>query len=96
MYLSITDNALIMMYPLEQDWSDLVTITGDSSWSAAKMRAYFQKVEQCQYMPRGSAGHGFDGWLPTNRADESMFLVDPQVGKMLGVSLLNPHTYQHY
>ncbi|KAH6696462.1 GMC oxidoreductase [Leptodontidium sp. MPI-SDFR-AT-0119] len=83
----VNHNALIMMYPLAAEWSELVDITGDSSWNAAQMRKYFQKIEDCQYLSPGAAGHGFSGWLRTNRADESIFLGDTQVVQILQAGL---------
>ena len=43
----VNHNALIMMYPLDEDWTQIVNLTGDQSWNATGMRKYFQKLEQC-------------------------------------------------
>lgn len=80
-------NALIMMYPLDEDWNDIAKMTGDHTWNAVHMRKYFKRLERCQYLPEGTSGHGFDGWLSTNRADPSIFLSDPEVFGMLKVRL---------
>ena len=49
----VNHNALIMMYPLDDDWTEIANLTGDDSWNAPHMRSYFEKLEQCQYLPRG-------------------------------------------
>jgi choline dehydrogenase len=85
----VNHNALIMMRPLDEDWSQIQTITGDATWNPTHMSTYFEKFENCQYCSPGAAGHGFNGWLPTNRAEESIFLGDPQVLNMLNVGLLS-------
>ncbi|KAN0089065.1 GMC oxidoreductase [Hyaloscypha variabilis] len=79
----VNHNALIMMRPLDEDWAQIESVTGDSSWNPAQMSTYFSKFEDCQYCSPGAAGHGFDGWLPTNRVEESVFLGDNQVVNML-------------
>lgn len=81
----INHNALIMMYPLKEDWNAVANLTQDESWNAVNMRRYFERLEQCQYLPSGTPGHGFDGWLATNRADPSIFLNDDKVFSMLKV-----------
>jgi choline dehydrogenase len=81
----VNHNALIMMRPLDDDWSQIQSITGDASWAPSQMSPYFEKFENCQYCSPGAAGHGFNGWLSTNRAEESIFLGDSQVLSMLNV-----------
>lgn len=85
----VNHNALIMMYPFDDDWSQIKNITGDATWNSAQMRTYFQRLEDCQYLSPGASGHGFDGWLSTNRAEESIFLGDNQVLEMLQVYMLS-------
>jgi len=73
-------NAMIMMYPHNNDWDDIATLTGDASWESGKMRAFFEKLERCEYAPPGLFGntgrHGYHGWLPTNVADPKLLLRD--------------------
>ena len=70
-------NAMILMAPHDADWDDIADLTGDSSWRAAAMWRYFQKLESCDYRPAWHAlsrlgldrtGHGWDGWLPSECA----------------------------
>jgi len=85
----VAHNALIMFYPLDDDWTAIANLTGDSSWNATGMRKYFGRLEANQYLGKGTPGHGFDGWLQTNRVDESVFLnKDSKTYSMLKVSLL--------
>ena len=44
-------NAMIIVYPHNEDWEYLATLTGDASWGPDNMRTYFQKLENCQYRP---------------------------------------------
>jgi choline dehydrogenase len=43
-------NAMITLYPHNSDWDTLAEITGDSSWRAAPMRRYFERLERCEYL----------------------------------------------
>lgn len=70
-------NALIFVYPHDADWDNIAALTGDLSWSAESMRAYFQLLENCHYRPLlrslsrlgiNPSRHGFSGWLHTERA----------------------------
>jgi choline dehydrogenase len=71
-------NAMIFVYPHNQDWDDIAQLTGDSSWRAGNMRRYFELLEDCRHRPlkRWIAGltgfnparHGFNGWLTTELA----------------------------
>ena len=71
-------NAMIFVYPHNQDWDDIALLTGDSTWRADNMRRYFELLEDCRHRPlkRWVAGwtgfnpsrHGFGGWLTTELA----------------------------
>jgi len=74
-----------MLKPLDDDWNKIVELTGDFSWNATLMQAYFERFENCQYLANGTMGHGFKGWLATNRAEPSIFLTDNKVFNMLKV-----------
>lgn len=67
-------NAMIMVYPHNADWDGIAQLTGDPSWNAANMRAYFERLENCDHRPfhRWLAKfgidltrHGWNGWLQT-------------------------------
>ena len=71
-------NAMIMVYPHNPDWDEIAEMTGDASWSARNMRRYFERLENCRHRPVwrciqkllgwNPTGHGFDGWLTTEKA----------------------------
>jgi choline dehydrogenase-like flavoprotein len=65
-------NAMIFVYPHDEDWQNIADLTGDPSWRPDAMRAYFQRVERCKYRPDqwfanlfgiNPSRHGFGGWL---------------------------------
>lgn len=47
-------NAMITVLGPDQDWDEIAEITGDDSWRAMRMRAYFARLERCQFHPRPS------------------------------------------
>ena len=70
-------NAMILAYPFNSDWDQLADLTGDVSWRADAMRAYFQRLESCRHrgLERFKARfgwnpsrHGWSGWLTTEQA----------------------------
>jgi choline dehydrogenase len=90
-------NAMITVYGHESDWDRIAELTGDTSWSAEKMRKYFQRVERCQYSSKTwdlltGGEHGFDGWLSTERPKkdtlEDLVKKDPQLRRILAVVAL--------
>jgi choline dehydrogenase len=44
-----THHAMITVYPHESDWNHIAEITGDDSWRAKSMRAYFDRIERARY-----------------------------------------------
>jgi choline dehydrogenase len=79
-------NAMIIVYPHHADWDSIATLVGDSSWNAANMRRYFIRMENCHYRPVfrliskifgwNPTGHGFDGWLSTEKAIPKAVVAD--------------------
>ena len=67
------------IYPFEKDWQKLASITGDNTWSADSMRKYFERFERNQYLPGGSDGHGYQGWLSTSLTNLELVLTDPKL-----------------
>jgi choline dehydrogenase len=45
-------NAMITVYPHEQDWDEIAELTGDPSWRGARMRQWFERLEACHYKPK--------------------------------------------
>lgn len=85
-------NAMIFLTPQESDWRGIAELTGDDGWGPEAMAAYQRKVEQCRHRPLRKAlaaigldgsGHGWNGWLPVERAMPSEALSDPPMLEML-------------
>src|SRR5215472_9533628 len=86
-------NAMIIVYPHNEDWDNLKALTGDPSWGADNMRNYFQKLENCQHRPKqrilaettglNPSRHGFDGWLHTEITIPKAALKDFELGLTL-------------
>ena len=69
-------NAMIMAYPQNADWDYIADLTGDRSWESGRMRAHFERLENCRYRPLyrwlaklgiNPTRHGWNGWLHTER-----------------------------
>jgi choline dehydrogenase len=78
-------NAQILVCPHNADWDDLEKLTGDSSWSSANMRRYFERLENCHHQPLyrwlrmigiDPTKHGWNGWLRTEKAIPKSALGD--------------------
>ncbi|HUB07394.1 MAG TPA: GMC oxidoreductase [Myxococcales bacterium] len=76
-------NALITIYPHASDWDGIAELVGDPSWSAARMRRYLERIEDCRYESRGTPGHGFGGWLSTELPDPALAIGDPKLRQAL-------------
>ena len=78
-------NAMILIEPGDSDWDGIAGLTGDVSWRAANMRRYFRRLEDCRHRPvwrmlsrlgLDRTGHGWNGWLRTERAMPWQVLED--------------------
>lgn len=76
-------NALISINAHDSDWSNIVSLTGDDSWSPESMRKYFQKIEKNMYLPSSIVGHGFNGWLGTSLTSLSLVVEDQKLLSMI-------------
>jgi choline dehydrogenase-like flavoprotein len=80
-------NAMIFVYPSNADWDYIADLTGDRSWQSLEMWKYFQLVENCRHRPLERAlrhvsdptRHGWNGWLPVEKAEPLEALLDSQV-----------------
>lgn len=73
-------NAMIMVYPHNEDWQYIADLTGDDSWNPDAMRTMFERLENCHHrwgwrllywLSFGLINptrHGFNGWLRTQKA----------------------------
>lgn len=87
-------NAMITICGQSEDWDEIAEATGDDSWRGERMRAYFQRVERCNYARptlfgrlRGLLGlgtgwensrHGDRGWLDVSMSDLRLLKRDRQ------------------
>ncbi|NLD70704.1 MAG: GMC family oxidoreductase, partial [Limnobacter sp.] len=78
-------NAMIFVLPHDSDWDGIAELTGDASWRASNMRHYVERLEACRHRPLrralrriglDSTGHGWDGWLQTEKARPPESLAD--------------------
>jgi choline dehydrogenase len=89
-------NALIMVYPHNEDWDAIAKLTGDQSWGSDKMRGYFERMENCHYRPLdrklaettsyNPSHHGWNGWLHTEKAIPEAALGDEDLLHTLAAS----------
>lgn len=72
-------HAMIIVRPNHCDWNHIFAITGDESWKASHMQGYFERIERCRYRfllwrwlaaatGLNPTGHGWWGWMTTERA----------------------------
>jgi choline dehydrogenase-like flavoprotein len=86
-------NALVLLAPHSADWEAIRDLTGDPSWAADEMRAYFERIEDCHhrlfpYRWLGKLGinwtrHGWGGWLRTEKEIPRATLKDKALKRML-------------
>jgi choline dehydrogenase-like flavoprotein len=86
-------NAMITVYPHNDDWRYIEEMTGDSSWAPKNMRKYFQRLENCHHRPWwrflynltgiNPTRHGFRGWLNTEVAIPKAAIEDEDIDKFL-------------
>ncbi len=78
-------HAMITVYPHDADWDHLAGLTGDPSWSADRMRGYFERLEDCRHrwlwrmlarLGINPTRHGWGGWLQTERSIPPAALAD--------------------
>jgi len=85
-------NAMIFITPQDSDWRGIAETTGDEGWGPEAMALYQRKVEQCRHRPLrqvlagmgwDGSGHGWDGWLPVERAIPAQAFADAPMREML-------------
>jgi len=86
-------NAMIMIYPHNDDWRFVEDLTGDRSWSPGNMRKYFERMENCHHRPWwrflqkltgiNPTRHGFKGWLRTEVSIPDAAINDQGILKFL-------------
>ena len=92
-------NAMITVCGPSEDWDQLTEATGDESWRGERMRAYFERLENCHYdrpsflgRVRGALGlgtgwegarHGHGGWLHTTLSDLGLIFRDRELLRLM-------------
>lgn len=80
-------NAMIIVRPNDADWNHIWQLTGDASWRASNMQKYFGRLERCRYRSFlyrwlhgvfgwNPTGHGWHGWLTTERTLPLRLILD--------------------
>ncbi|KAK6836406.1 hypothetical protein PG987_006901 [Apiospora arundinis] len=77
-------NAMGTFLPNDADWDYVADITGDESWSSRRMRDIFEKIEKNHYLPKGTPGHGFDGFMDTQLGSPEYYRRSPGALSFLG------------
>lgn len=81
-------NAMITVYPHNEDWQYIENISQDRSWSPKLMRRYFERLENCRHRPLwrfwskfglNPTRHGFKGWLHTEVSIPEVVLDDKKL-----------------
>ena len=90
-------NAMIFVAPPDSDWDAIADLTGDAGWSGTAMHRHFQAIENCHHRPEwrlperigiDPTGHGWNGWLQTERAIPANSITDDQLLRTLLESAL--------
>jgi choline dehydrogenase len=77
---------LFCIYPSDADWTQIAELTADPSWAPSEMRKYFERLENCHYVPQLSTNpsrHGYAGWQTTEIANPRMFGLDYQIRRLV-------------
>ncbi|KAF2996739.1 hypothetical protein E8E13_006291 [Curvularia kusanoi] len=62
-------NAMNFAWAPDNEWDYIADLTGDDSWSHENMRKLLIELENCTYVPQGTPGHGYDGYLTSSMMD---------------------------
>ncbi|KAK4223243.1 putative GMC oxidoreductase [Podospora fimiseda] len=72
-------NAGVTVLPSKETWDSIGRLTGDSSWNGDAIRTLFQRIENNHYVPPGTPGHGFNGYLDINGNDGDVYARSPGI-----------------
>ncbi|KAK3328755.1 GMC oxidoreductase-like protein [Apodospora peruviana] len=79
-------NAMGAILPSDSDWQIVAALTGDNTWSPSHMRSIFARIEKNHYLPPGTPGHGFNGYLDTNLPDAASWAGQDDLINILKVA----------
>lgn len=66
-------NAMVFMPPPDAEWEEMAELTGDDGFAPDAMRQHWIDLERSFYVPEGTPGHGFDGYLSVSAFHEWAF-----------------------
>jgi choline dehydrogenase len=80
-------HAMIIVRPHNADWNHIAETMNDPSWTASRMNRYWRRIERCRHrvfayrwlaklVGWNPTGHGWDGWLTTEKAIPLRMLRD--------------------
>ncbi len=90
-------NAMIFLAAPDADWDAIAALTGDPGWSGAAMHRHFRAIEACHHRAEwrvpgllgiDPTGHGWTGWLRTERAIPAAAFTDDTLMRVLLESAL--------
>jgi choline dehydrogenase len=90
-------NAMIFLAAPDADWDAIAAATGDPGWAGAAMSRHFRAIEDCHHRPEwrvpgllglDPTGHGWRGWLRTERALPANTIEDDDLLRVLLESAL--------
>ncbi|KAH8889079.1 alcohol oxidase, partial [Thozetella sp. PMI_491] len=76
-------NAMNLAIPSDDEWNRIAELTGDDSWRSENTRQYFVELERNLYLPEGTPGHGFDGFVSSTHNNITYPLNMPGVKRVL-------------
>lgn len=92
-------HAMIIVRPHNADWNHICETMGDLSWRASNMNRYFRRLERCRHrgifhhllarLGWNPSGHGWSGWLTTEKAIPLRALLDWQLRRMIRRSVVS-------
>jgi choline dehydrogenase len=68
-------NAMNFAWAPDNEWDYIANLTGDETWGHENMRQHLIDLENCTYVPQGTSGHGYDGYLEVRLASSMMVTV---------------------
>lgn len=70
-------NAMNFAWAPDNEWDYIANLTGDDSWGHEEMRRHLTSLENCTYVPFGTPGHGFDGYIQVSIIELDETAVTP-------------------
>ncbi|KAK0388804.1 hypothetical protein NLU13_5047 [Sarocladium strictum] len=72
-------NAMNFIWAPDNEWDYIAEVTGDETWGHEYVRRHLMALENATYVPSGTPGHGFDGFLEASQVNATTGLRAPNV-----------------